>query len=144
MGQPYGGVFLFTQSARMMRPVRYWAGGGGLELLGTLEQATLDIHCPDGGAGGTPGVRFTHGELSAGEQGTGWGFGTFPFSLVCLLLWRALHHHLLAISKAVATVAWALVQHCFTVLCIMTCLFAAALEDFSVLCCCSKYWPQLL
>jgi len=29
-------------------------------------QATLDIHCPDGGAGGTPGVSFTHGELSPG------------------------------------------------------------------------------
>jgi DNA-directed RNA polymerase I subunit RPA2 len=67
MGHPYGGIFLFSQSARMMRPVRYWAGGGGLELIGTLEQATLDIHCPDGGAGGTPGVSFTHGELSPGE-----------------------------------------------------------------------------
>lgn len=32
-----------------------------------LLQATLDIHCPDGGAGGTPGVSFTHGELSPGE-----------------------------------------------------------------------------
>jgi hypothetical protein len=68
VGQPYGGVFLFTQSARMARPVRYWAGGGGLELLGTLEQSTLDIHCPDGGPGGTPGLRYTHGELSAGAQ----------------------------------------------------------------------------
>lgn len=38
MGHPYGGIFLFSQSARMMRPVRYWAGGGGLELIGTLEQ----------------------------------------------------------------------------------------------------------
>jgi hypothetical protein len=38
MGHPYGGLFLFSQSARMMRPVRYWAGGGGLELIGTLEQ----------------------------------------------------------------------------------------------------------
>lgn len=69
VGQPFGGVFLFTQSARMARPVRYWAGGGGLEMLGTLEQSTLDIHCPDGGAGGTPGLRFTHGELSAGGAG---------------------------------------------------------------------------
>lgn len=68
MGHPYGGLFLFSQSARMMRPVRYWAGGGGLELIGTLEQATLDIHCPDGGAGGTPGVSFTHGELSPGHM----------------------------------------------------------------------------
>lgn len=68
MGHPYGGLFLFSQSARMMRPVRYWAGGGGLELIGTLEQATLDIHCPDGGSGGTPGLSFTHGELSPGER----------------------------------------------------------------------------
>lgn len=68
IGQPYGGLYLFTQSARMARPVRYWAGGGGLELLGTLEQSTLDIHCPDGGAGGTPGLRFSHGELSAGVK----------------------------------------------------------------------------
>jgi hypothetical protein len=68
VGQPYGGVFLFMQSARMARPVRYWAAGGGLELLGTLEQSTLDIHCPDGGPGGTPGLRYTHGELSAGGQ----------------------------------------------------------------------------
>uniref|UniRef100_A0A383WM53 DNA-directed RNA polymerase subunit beta n=1 Tax=Tetradesmus obliquus TaxID=3088 RepID=A0A383WM53_TETOB len=68
VGQPYGGIFLFTQSARMARPVRYWAGGGGLELLGTLEQSTLDIHCPDGGPGGTPGLRYTHGELSAGSM----------------------------------------------------------------------------
>jgi DNA-directed RNA polymerase I subunit RPA2 len=67
MGEPYGGLFLFTQSARMVRPVRHWAGGGGLELIGTLEQGTLDIHCPDGGTGGTPGLRFTHGELSASE-----------------------------------------------------------------------------
>jgi hypothetical protein len=41
MGHPYGGLFLFSQSARMMRPVRYWAGGGGLELIGTLEQVRV-------------------------------------------------------------------------------------------------------
>ncbi len=43
MGHPYGGLYLFSQSARMMRPVRYWAGGGGLELIGTLEQVRIGL-----------------------------------------------------------------------------------------------------
>ena len=71
-GTPYGGIFLFSQSARMVRPVRQLLGGG-LELLGTLEQSNLDILCPDGGAGGSPGLEFTHAELAAGEGHTSWG-----------------------------------------------------------------------
>jgi hypothetical protein len=70
-GAPYGGIFLFSQSARMVRPVKQLLGGG-LELLGTLEQSNLDILCPDGGAGGSPGLDFTHAELAAGEV-EGWG-----------------------------------------------------------------------
>jgi hypothetical protein len=91
VGQPYGGVFLFTQSARMARPVRYWAGGGGLELLGTLEQSTLDIHCPDGGPGGTPGLRYTHGELSAGVYMVGGSCGC----AVVLVLWALPMAHIM-------------------------------------------------
>jgi DNA-directed RNA polymerase I subunit RPA2 len=49
----------------MLRPVRHLASGG-LELIGTLEQSNLDIHCPDGGSGGSPGLTFTHAETSAG------------------------------------------------------------------------------
>jgi hypothetical protein len=60
----------------MMRPVRHLASGG-LELLGTLEQSNLDIHCPDGGSGGSPGLLFTHAETAAGAaagpRGSGWG-----------------------------------------------------------------------
>lgn len=66
-GGPFPGVFLFTQAARMMRPVRH-LHSGGIELIGTLEQNNLHIHCPDGGAGGSPGLKFTHAELSAGQM----------------------------------------------------------------------------
>lgn len=38
----YAGVFLFTQEARMMRPVINLASGQ-LELIGTMEQLYLDV-----------------------------------------------------------------------------------------------------
>lgn len=66
MGHPYGGIFLFSQSARMMRPVRYYAGGGGLELIGTLEQVgrgiVLCLQIPKLGLFyAVTGGRHTHG-----------------------------------------------------------------------------------
>ena len=41
-GGPYPGVFLFTGMARMLRPVINSALGSP-ELIGSLEQSTLDI-----------------------------------------------------------------------------------------------------
>ena len=55
------------QAARMLRPVRHLASGGW-ELIGTLEQSNLDIHCPDGGSGGSPGLSFTHAEPAAAQM----------------------------------------------------------------------------
>lgn len=40
----FPGIFLFTHSARMMRPVRQ-LGSGRLELIGTLEQNNMAIRC---------------------------------------------------------------------------------------------------
>lgn len=62
-GAPYPGVFLFTQAARVVRPVRQLASGAA-ELVGSLEQCNMNIRCPDGGAGGSRGLRFTHAEFS--------------------------------------------------------------------------------
>lgn len=63
-GGTYPGVFLFTQSARLIRPVTNLRTGM-VELLGSLEQHNMAIRCPDGGAGGSPGLVFTHAELHA-------------------------------------------------------------------------------
>jgi DNA-directed RNA polymerase I subunit RPA2 len=52
----------------MVRPVARLQGGGSgeeeLELIGPLEQAFLAVRCPDGGAGGSAGLAFTHAELA--------------------------------------------------------------------------------
>ncbi|GLC33155.1 hypothetical protein PLESTB_000364600 [Pleodorina starrii] len=64
MGGPYPGIFLFTQSARMIRPV-VQLDSGRREMLGSLEQCFMAIQCPDGGHGGSPGLAYTHRELSA-------------------------------------------------------------------------------
>ncbi|KAG1670388.1 hypothetical protein FOA52_000148 [Chlamydomonas sp. UWO 241] len=66
-GGPYPGLFLFTQAARMMRPVRQQATGA-LELIGTLEQNFMAVACPDGGHNGSPGMGFTHSETHAGAM----------------------------------------------------------------------------
>jgi len=63
VGAAYPGLYLFTQSARMLRPVVQRATGL-TESIGTLEQLTLDIACQDGGAGGSPGLQFSHEEIS--------------------------------------------------------------------------------
>eukprot|EP00798_Chlamydomonas_sp_ICE-L_P010691 gene10691-12383_t len=76
-GGVYPGIFIFSQSARMIRPVRQSARmirpirqvkSGALEFLGTLEQSNMSIRCPDGGAGGSSGLNFTHEELHAGAM----------------------------------------------------------------------------
>ena len=73
-GAAYPGIFLFTQAARMARPVRQTASGAA-ELLGSLEQHNMAIRCPDGGAGGSRGLRFTHeggwGVEDGGVDGVG-------------------------------------------------------------------------
>lgn len=57
------------QAARLIRPVRQIASGAA-EMLGTLEQNNMSIRVPDGGEGGTKGLKFTH----AGAWRTrGWG-----------------------------------------------------------------------
>lgn len=48
----------------MMRPVTH-LGTGSPELIGTLEQNNMHIRCPDSGAGGSPGLAFSHAELNA-------------------------------------------------------------------------------
>jgi DNA-directed RNA polymerase I subunit RPA2 len=49
----YPGIFLFTGTARMVRPVVQRAPlPGKVELVGPFEQVYLNIHCPDGGDGG--------------------------------------------------------------------------------------------
>jgi DNA-directed RNA polymerase I subunit RPA2 len=99
VGGPYPGVFIFTQNGRMVRPVLQLGTSGDLEplppasraaaqalgpaaaaaaaaprreLLGSLEQAYLNVQCPDGGFGGSPGLAFTHRELGASEAGGPW------------------------------------------------------------------------
>ncbi|EFJ43848.1 hypothetical protein VOLCADRAFT_95925 [Volvox carteri f. nagariensis] len=64
VGGPYPGIFLFTQTARMIRPV-VQLGSGRREMLGSLEQCFMSIQCPDGGHGGSPGLAYTHRELNA-------------------------------------------------------------------------------
>ncbi|GFR47172.1 hypothetical protein Agub_g8865 [Astrephomene gubernaculifera] len=67
VGGPFPGIFLFTQSARVTRPVLQMSSGRR-ELLGSLEQCFMAIQCPDGGHGGSPGLAFTHRELGAGSM----------------------------------------------------------------------------
>ncbi|GAX83529.1 hypothetical protein CEUSTIGMA_g10954.t1 [Chlamydomonas eustigma] len=67
-GGPYPGVFMFTQAARMVRPVKQVGGTEVVELVGTLEQNSMHIACPDGGHNGSPGLKFTHSEMHAGAM----------------------------------------------------------------------------
>ena len=62
-GAPFPGVFLYTQAARMIRPVRQIASGAA-EFIGSLEQHNMSIRCPDGGPGGSRTLKFTHEEFS--------------------------------------------------------------------------------
>ncbi|MEW5309998.1 MAG: hypothetical protein WDW38_001834 [Sanguina aurantia] len=64
-GGPYPGIFLFTQTARLIRPVTQLRTNAR-ELLGTLEQFNMSIRCPDAGFGGSPSLPFTHSETHAG------------------------------------------------------------------------------
>lgn len=52
----YPGLYLFTNPARFVRPVRNLFtlsdGKQGIELIGPFEQAFMEIRCPDGGDGG--------------------------------------------------------------------------------------------
>lgn len=58
-GGPYPGIYLFSEGARMVRPV-HQLPSRDLEYIGTLEQQFMDIRLPDGGIGGSAGLRFTH------------------------------------------------------------------------------------
>jgi len=66
---PYPGLYLFTSPARFMRPVQQLdvggLTGGAVELIGSLEQAFMDIRCPDGGSCGSIDLAATHEECSA-------------------------------------------------------------------------------
>ena len=83
-GGAYPGLNLFTSPARFVRPVRQLGSAslteGATELIGTLEQAYMDIRCPDGGAGGSQGLSATHEEtgptafLSAVASMTPWSY----------------------------------------------------------------------
>ncbi|KAG2440977.1 hypothetical protein HXX76_003830 [Chlamydomonas incerta] len=67
LGGPFPGLFLFSQSARMIRPV-VQVETSRREMVGGLEQCFMAISCPDGGHGGSPGLAFTHAELGAGAM----------------------------------------------------------------------------
>lgn len=41
---------------------------GAVEYIGSLEQLHMDIRCPDGGFGGSTGLRFSHEELGTGSM----------------------------------------------------------------------------
>ncbi|KAL6767395.1 hypothetical protein ACKKBF_B35095 [Auxenochlorella protothecoides x Auxenochlorella symbiontica] len=62
-GAPYPGIYIYTQAARMVRPVRQILSGAA-ELIGSLEQCHMSIRCPDGGPGGSKRLKFTHTEFS--------------------------------------------------------------------------------
>ncbi|KAL0055264.1 hypothetical protein WJX82_009622 [Trebouxia sp. C0006] len=62
MGGPQPGLYLFTQAARMMRPVKQNSSQAP-ELIGSLEQYNMSIWCPDGGVGGSRNLKFTHSEF---------------------------------------------------------------------------------
>ncbi|EFN59491.1 hypothetical protein CHLNCDRAFT_138110, partial [Chlorella variabilis] len=73
-GAPYPGIFIFTQArtpgreaARMIRAVRQIASGAA-EMIGSLEQNNMAIRMPDGGEGGTKGLKFTHAEFATGSM----------------------------------------------------------------------------
>ncbi|KAF0930731.1 hypothetical protein E2562_034923 [Oryza meyeriana var. granulata] len=55
-GGAYPGLYLFTNPARFLRPVRSLLGlsdgRSSIELIGPFEQAFMEIRCPDGGNGG--------------------------------------------------------------------------------------------
>ncbi|PSC76790.1 DNA-directed RNA polymerase I subunit 2 isoform X1 [Micractinium conductrix] len=61
-GAPYPGIFIFTQAARMIRPVKQIASGAA-EMIGSLEQNNMNIRVPDGGEGGSKRLKFTHAEF---------------------------------------------------------------------------------
>ncbi|KAL6613997.1 hypothetical protein ACP70R_036267 [Stipagrostis hirtigluma subsp. patula] len=56
LGGAYPGLYLFTNPARFVRPVRNLCnlpdGRQSIELIGPFEQAFMEIRCPDGGDGG--------------------------------------------------------------------------------------------
>uniref|UniRef100_A0A0D9XL29 DNA-directed RNA polymerase n=1 Tax=Leersia perrieri TaxID=77586 RepID=A0A0D9XL29_9ORYZ len=56
LGGAYPGLYLFTNPARFLRPVKSLLGlsdgGPSIELIGPFEQAFMEIQCPDGGDGG--------------------------------------------------------------------------------------------
>lgn len=49
----------------MVRPVKQIASGAA-EMIGSLEQNNMAIRVPDGGEGGSKGLRFTHTGAGAG------------------------------------------------------------------------------
>ncbi|KAJ1294990.1 hypothetical protein BS78_01G188700 [Paspalum vaginatum] len=64
----YPGLYLFTNPARFVRPVRNLLtpsdGKQSIELIGPFEQAFMEIRCPDGGDGGrTKSFPATHEEI---------------------------------------------------------------------------------
>nr|TKV93120.1 hypothetical protein SEVIR_9G205100v2 [Setaria viridis] len=56
LGGAYPGLYLFTNPARFVRPVKSLFGlpdgKQSIELIGPFEQAFMEIRCPDGGDGG--------------------------------------------------------------------------------------------
>ncbi len=66
-GAVYAGIYMFSQGARMVRPVRQKATQA-IEYIGSLEQSVMSIQCPDGGHGGSSGLAFTHEELGAQQM----------------------------------------------------------------------------
>lgn len=57
----FPGIYLFTSASRLLRPVKQ-LNSGKIELIGSLEQVFMSVRCPDGGAGGSENLAFTHAE----------------------------------------------------------------------------------
>ena len=66
-GAVYAGIYMFSQGARMVRPVRQRLTKA-IEYIGSLEQSVMSIRCPDGGTGGSTGLGFSHEELGAQQM----------------------------------------------------------------------------
>lgn len=67
LGGVFPGIHIYTEPARMMRPVRD-IHTKAVQYIGSLEQLHLDVRCPDGGEGGSTALAFTHEELGTGSM----------------------------------------------------------------------------
>eukprot|EP00747_Dinoflagellata_sp_TGD_P159002 gnl/TRDRNA2_/TRDRNA2_177864_c0_seq2.p1 gnl/TRDRNA2_/TRDRNA2_177864_c0~~gnl/TRDRNA2_/TRDRNA2_177864_c0_seq2.p1 ORF type:complete len:1194 (+),score=-61.88 gnl/TRDRNA2_/TRDRNA2_177864_c0_seq2:82-3663(+) len=78
VGGPFPGFYFFTNDSRLIRPVLKVSCKQN-EFIGTMEQQFMNISCPDGGYGGSPGLYFTHTEIGP-RQTLSLVAGLIPYS----------------------------------------------------------------